>query len=137
MRFDLKIYTKSQTASRYGIDNTPSEKEIKSLKILHKWVVKPLYDAYGNKLIINSGFRCLKLNRKIGSKDKSQHTKGEAVDLEVKGVDNKKLWGIIKRTLEYDQLILEFYKAGKSQSGWVHISFKNLKENRKQAFSIG
>ena len=107
--FNLENYTKSQIASRNNIDNTPTKEEIKNLKELHTNIVYPIMHKFGEeRIVISSGFRCLELNRKIGSGDNSQHRKGQAVDLEVKRIDNYDLFHWIKENLIYDQMILNF-----------------------------
>jgi len=82
--------------------------------------------------MISSGYRSGELCIAIGSKPTSQHAEGKAADIEVVGVDNKELAQWIKDNLEYDQLILEFYRDGEPDSGWVHVSW-NTGENRNQS----
>lgn len=133
--FTLAELTKSSTALRYGIDNTPNDAQIENLKILCENILEPVRDYYGRPFSPSSGFRCLELNRSIGSKDTSQHTKGEAVDFEILGIDNSELHQWIEDNIEeYDQNILEYYTDGEPQSGWVHASYSN--DNRNQTFSI-
>ena len=129
--FTLAELTKSSTAERLGIDNTPNEIEIRNLEILCHFVLQPIRDYWG-AVKVNSGFRCLKLNRAIGSKDNSQHAKGEAADIEVVGIDNWELAFWIRENISFDQLILEFswghqdYIEGNSvldrNKGWCHVS---------------
>ena len=83
----------------------------------------------------SSGFRCLKLNRAVGSKDTSQHVLGEAADFEVLGVDNLQTAIYIRDNLDIDQLILEFYTPGDPKSGWIHCSFRRHGENRKDVLT--
>lgn len=134
--FSLAEMTKSQTALRKGIDNTPTEEETAKLKILCQDVLQPVRDYYGKPVTVNSGFRCLKLNRAIGSKDTSQHRKGEAADIEIAGVPNKELAEWIRDNLEFDQLILEFYSDDDPAAGWVHVSYTNG-GRRNQCLTIG
>ena len=136
MKFRVSDYTKSQTAQRKGIDNSvPNQLILRRLISLHTNIVGKILCGFPD-VVINSGYRCPKLNKAIGSSSKSQHTKGQAVDLEVPGVSNFKLWQWCKKNLDYDQLILEFYKKGQPSSGWVHISYVSPEENRRQAFKI-
>jgi len=122
--FTLRELTNSQTATRHGIDNTPDEAALSNLKLICTNVLEPIRAHFGKPFTPSSGFRCLELNRKIGSKDTSQHTLGQAVDIEVPGVSNFILAKWIEANLEYDQLILEHYKKGDPSSGWVHVSYK-------------
>jgi hypothetical protein len=132
--FTLAELTKSSTALRKGIDNTPSKEEITKLEYLTVKLLQPIRDEFGS-YSVSSAFRCLELNREIGSKDSSQHALAEAADLEVAGVDNFVLACWIRDNLEFDQLILEFYD-GTPSSGWVHVSISETKRNRGECLTI-
>lgn len=121
--FVLSEFLKSQTALRFDIDNIPNSEQIANLQSLVTNVLQPIRDHFKKSVTINSGFRCLELNRKIGSSDSSQHTKGMAADIEIPGISNKELAEWIRDNLEFDQLILEFYKEDDPQAGWVHLSY--------------
>ncbi len=79
----------------------------------------------------SSGYRSPELCTAIGSKITSQHARGEAADFEIFGVSNKELADYINENLDYDQLILEYWKKEDPNSGWVHCSYTNG-NNRKQ-----
>ena len=131
--FTLTEFTKSQTALRLGIDNTPSEEHLAAAKLLFENVVQPVRDHFG-PTVINSGYRGPSLNEAIGGAATSQHCRGEAVDIECPGVPNHEVAEWIQNNLEYDQLILEFYTLGIPDSGWVHVSY--IPEgNRKQSLT--
>lgn len=134
--FSLAEMIKSQTALRKGINNTPEQDEIDKLRALCENVLQPVRDHFGKPVTVNSGFRCLQLNRAIGSKDTSQHRKGEAADIEIAGVPNKELAEWIRDNLEFDQLILEFYSDDDPAAGWVHVSYIE-QGRRKQCLTIG
>lgn len=135
--FSLAEMTKSQTASRKGIDNTPDEKQTEALIELVKNVLDPLREHFARPVTVNSGFRSAKLNRAIGGSSKtSQHMKGEAADIEIAGIPNQALAEWIRDNLEFDQLILEYHTIGIPDSGWVHVSWKSSKKNRKQTLTI-
>jgi zinc D-Ala-D-Ala carboxypeptidase len=129
--FTLNELTKSQEATRLGIDNTPNEEHILNLKLLCENVLQPIRDFYGMPLSVSSGYRSAKLCEAIGSSSKSQHTKGQAADFEIFGVANKDLADFVVKNLDYDQCILEFWNENEPNSGWVHCSF-NASGNRKQ-----
>ena len=129
--FTLNELTKSQEATRLGIDNTPNEEHILNLKLLCENVLQPIRDFYGMPLSVSSGYRSAALCEAIGSSSKSQHTKGQAADFEIFGVANKDLAGFVVKNLDYDQCILEFWNENEPNSGWVHCSFNAL-GNRKQ-----
>jgi len=129
--FTLNELTKSQEATRLGIDNTPNEEQIQNLKILCEKILQPLRDFYGMPVSISSGYRSVALCEAIGSSAKSQHTKGEAADFEIFGVPNKEVAEFIVKNLTYDQCILEFWNENEPNSGWVHCSY-SVNSNRKQ-----
>jgi hypothetical protein len=124
--FTLNELTKSQEATRLGIDNTPNEEHILNLKLLCENVLQPIRDFYGMPLSVSSGYRSAKLCETIGSSSKSQHTKGQAADFEIFGVANKDLADFIVKNLDYDQCILEFWNENEPNSGWVHCSYNSL-----------
>jgi len=130
--FSLAELTKSQTATRKGIDNKPTLEHIENLTELCVQILEPTRRNFGKPMVISSGYRSEELCEAIGSSKNSQHAKGEAADFEMFGVDNKQLAKYIKNNLVFDQLILEFYNPDDPSSGWVHCSY-NKEENRKQS----
>lgn len=128
--FTLAEFTKSQTAIRMGIDNTPEEEHLENAKALFENVVQPVREQFG-PTTINSGYRGPALNEAVGGSSKSQHCRGQAVDIEVPGVPNAEVAEWIEENLNFDQLILEFYTPGIPDSGWVHVSYKADGDNRK------
>jgi len=128
----LKELTKSESATRFGISNEPTEEALTNLQKLATHILQPVRDHFGKPLIITSGYRSPELCVKIGSTTTSQHTKGQAADFEIGGIANKDLSDWIHQNLDYDQLILEFWKPEDVNSGWVHCSFKGEGQNRKQ-----
>ena len=129
--FSLNELTKSQTAERKGIDNTPGPNHQENLKSLCEMILQPVRDHFGQVVSVSSGYRSLELCIAINSKTTSQHAKGEAADFEIFGVSNKELADWINENLDYDQLILEYWKESDPNSGWVHCSYTNG-SNRKQ-----
>ena len=129
--FTLKELTKSDTAIRKGISNEPNTDEIEKLKLLCETILQPVRDKFG-AVTVTSGYRSPELCQAIGSSVNSQHTKAEAVDFEVEGVDNADVAYWIKDNIpNWDQMILEFYILGQPNSGWIHCSITNKLE-RKQ-----
>ena len=138
--FSLSEMIKSQTAIRKDIDNTPTQEHINNLKYVAENLLQPIRDHFGKPVAVSSGYRSLALCEAIGSSSNSQHAKGEAADFEIPGMDNKELGLWIRKNIEYDQLILEFYKDGEPNSGWIHCSMVKDREPRKstlQAIKIG
>ena len=127
--FSLRELTKSQTAERKGIDNTPTEEHIENLKLLCENILQPTRDEWG-VVSVSSGYRSQALCQAIGSVSTSQHARGQAADFECHTVDNKELFDWVTSNLDYDQAILEFY-TGTPESGWLHVSY-NKDGNRKQ-----
>ena len=132
--FSLSELTKSQTATRKGIDNEPGTAEIENLIHLAESVLQPVREHFGKPVMISSGYRSPALCEAIGSSAKSQHAKGEAADFEIPGVDNKELATWISKNCNFDQLILEFYNESDPNSGWVHCS-ATASEPRGQCLS--
>ena len=146
--FTLAELTKSNTATRLGISNTPYKEGIHKLRLLATELLQPLRNAVG-PLRVTSGYRSESLNKAIGGSFKldengnyvalSQHCKCEAVDLQfVKrgSMDNMRIFNaIISQGLDFDQCILEFGGATAENDSdnpdWVHISWK-ITGNRKQ-----
>ena len=129
--FSLIELTKSQTAERKGIDNTPSTEHQENLKSLCEMILQQIRDHFDCVVSVSSGYRSPELCVAIGSSTKSQHARGEAADFEIFGVSNKDLADYIDENLDYDQLILEYWKESDPNSGWIHCSF-NTQGNRKQ-----
>jgi hypothetical protein len=129
--FSLSELTKSQTAERKGIDNTPSPEHQENLKSLCAAILQPVRDHFSRVVTVSSGYRSPELCVAIGSKTTSQHAKGEAADFEIFGLSNKTLADYIDSELLYDQLILEYWNESDPNSGWVHCSFSQG-NNRKQ-----
>ena len=133
--FSLDELIKSQVAERKGINNNPSPMQIDNLRALAVNILQPIRSHFAKPLIISSGFRCAQLCIEIGSSINSEHcadNKSAAADFEIPGVDNKELAEWIKSNLEYNQLILEFYRDGEPSSGWVHCSY-STDLNKKQS----
>jgi len=129
--FSLEELTKSQTATRKGIDNTPSPEHQANLQSLCTAILQPIRDHFGQVVTVSSGYRSPELCLAINSKITSQHAKGQAADFEIFGVSNKELADYINENLEYDQLILEYWKESDPNSGWVHCSYSEG-NNRNQ-----
>jgi zinc D-Ala-D-Ala carboxypeptidase len=132
--FTLEEMTKSETALRHGMDNIPGENEIGNLKLLCEKVLQPVRDHFGKGVKVNSGFRHPDVNAKVGGSRTSDHTRGQACDIEIPGVPNAELAEWIRDNLDYRQLILEFYTPGVPDSGWVHVSYV-AEDNKKEVLT--
>lgn len=131
--FSVSELTRSQTATRKGIDNSPNDEQLANLKALCENVLQPIRDHFGKPVRISSGLRVPELNAAIGGSTTSDHCKGMAADIEIPGVDNKELAEWIGENLEFRQTILEFY-TGEPDSGWVHVSY-DYNDNKQQVLT--
>ena len=136
--FSLHELTKSETALRLDLDNTPDDEATENLRLLCEKVLQPVRDHFGKGVKVNSGFRSLAVNAAAGGVQgakPSDHTRGMAADIEIPGVANADLAQWIMDNLDYTQLILEFYTPGIPDSGWVHVSYdpNNLKKQELTA----
>jgi len=126
----LKESIRSNTASRLGIDNTPSDYELTNMYAVAKHIFEPLREWVGGPIRINSFFRSEELNKAIGGSARSQHCQGRAIDIDdVLGYKtNAEMYHYIKKNLNFDQLIWEF--GNENNPDWVHVSFISESENR-------
>lgn len=137
--FSLREMTRSDTAIRLGIDNTPNEVYLANLILICEHILEPVREVYG-PVRVNSGYRSLALNMSINPMTStatklSQHCTGEAADFEVNGISNVDLanW-CVANLPDFDQIILEFYTPGDPNSGWVHASFSKT-HSRKEVWT--
>ena len=129
----LNEVIKSNTATRKGIDNSPNNDHLESLEDIAKDIFQPLRDDLG-VIYVSSGYRSDALNKAIGGSRKSQHSKGEALDLDNDNkngaASNTEIFNYIKDNLDFDQLIWEFGTDEKPD--WVHVSYTTKRPNRNQ-----
>lgn len=124
--FTLNELTRSDTASRMKIDNTPTAEAVKNLTALVDKVLDPLREKIGEPIIVTSGYRCPRLNKAVGGVSNSQHITGQAADISFKDKSRNKILfdTIIKMNLPFDQLIDEYGLK------WIHCSYSP--RNRRQ-----
>jgi D-alanyl-D-alanine dipeptidase len=129
----LSEVTRSETAKRKGISNTPTAEHLENFKLLAEKVFEPIRAHFGVPIHISSGYRSKELNDAIGGSQTSQHSKGQAIDIDMdgstNGVTNKMIFDFIKDKLDFDQLIWEF--GTDKNPDWVHVSYTKA-GNRKQ-----
>ena len=121
--FTLEELTHSDSAIKYKIDNTPSSQVITNLTTLCHEVLEPLRILFDAPIHINSGFRCLALNTRIGSKPNSEHVTGNAVDFTVAGWT---VHQVVDHIIDYGQVFNQLI----AENGWTHISYNSV--NKKQ-----
>lgn len=151
--FKLSEFTRSSTATKYGIDNTPPLEVISNLQYLCQELLEPLREWMNEPIIISSGYRCPKLNShpEVRGAAKSQHLTGEAADLHIPIINapngsliqdmaTARKW--IEWILEnrFDQLILEHTIPKPSSINphlsphyWIHVSLKRT--NNRQTYT--
>ncbi len=129
----LGEFTSSQTAKRRGIDNTPKGNHLEAAKELAENIFQPIREHFGKPIFISSGYRSQALNEAIGGSKTSQHSKGEAIDIDMdhrNGPENEEIFHYIRENLPFDQLIWEF--GTDERPDWVHVSYKQEGPQRGQ-----
>ena len=129
--------TKSATAKRFGLDNTPNEDQLQAMKFTAEKLFEPLRAYIGKPINVTSMFRSLIVNQKIGGSKTSQHMKGEAMDLVhySSEANNKTIFDFFySEGIEFDQLIWEF--GTKDCPDWVHVSIRRDGKNRGQVLRV-
>jgi len=124
--------TYSVTATRLGFDNTPDDEQLDNMELVAKEVFEPLREWVGGPIKINSFFRGSELNRAIGGAKKSQHMKGQAMDIDDNygHTTNAEMYHWIKENLDFDQLIWEF--GDDDNTNWLHVSYVSKEDNRNR-----
>ena len=122
----------SNTATRKGIDNTPNDEQLANMELVAEEIFEPLRTYVGGPIKINSFFRSPDLNTAIGGSSKSQHCKGQAIDIDdtYGRMTNAEMYHWIKEHLEFDQMIWEF--GDDDNPDWVHVSYVSLEDNRNR-----
>jgi hypothetical protein len=130
--FSLAELTKTSVKA----DNTPNAEQIENMRALCEKILQPLRDHMGKPMRINSCFRSNAVNKAVGGSTTSQHSQGEAADIEFDGFDNLALAKkIIELKLPFDQLIAEFLVPGDPNGGWIHVSHKRSGKQRGQVLT--
>lgn len=131
--FTLGEMTRSTTASKLRISNTPTHDDLPRIHYLMEQCLDPIREAWGRPIGVNSGYRSRLLNDAVGGARNSQHLTGEAADITTGSAENnKRLFAIIQQIgVDFDQLIDE------SNYRWLHVSCKYLGiGNRKQVLHL-
>jgi zinc D-Ala-D-Ala carboxypeptidase len=129
---ELAEVIRSESAKRRGISNMPTEEHIKNLKLIAEKIFEPIRANFRQPIRISSGYRSQSLNAAIGGATRSQHSTGEALDIDMEGtaLSNKEIFNFIKDKLSFDQLIWEF--GNEQNPDWVHVSYNANGNQRKQ-----
>lgn len=130
----LAEVTRSDSAKRKGISNEPTAEHLENFKKLAENVFEKIRNHFGVPIHISSGYRSKALNDAVGGSKTSQHSTGEAIDIDMDGssdgVTNVMVFNYIKDNLQFDQLIWEF--GTKDSPDWVHVSYESSGKQRKQ-----
>lgn len=126
--FTLDELTRSATATRLRLNNTPDERATTNLRQSARGLWQPVRDILGVPMVVSSGYRNPTLNRAIGGSTTSAHCYGLAIDFTAPRFGNtrqiaKKLATELKaRDIKFDQLILEFPDDHRT---WIHLGYKS------------
>lgn len=125
--FTLYDICHSDAAEEFNLDNTPTTAIIANAVFLIKKVLEPIRMKFNKPVIVDCIYRSLAVNLKVGGtmNPPSQHMKGQAADIYIKGVSNADIVNYIRKNLDFDQVILE--------ASWVHVSYKTT-GNRKEVW---
>jgi hypothetical protein len=128
----LAEVSRSETAKRKGINNTPSGEHLENFKKLAENIFEPIREHFGVPIHISSGYRSKELNAAVGGSASSQHCQGEAIDIDMDGtsITNAEIFNYIKDNLNFDQMIWEF--GNDTNPDWVHVSYESTGKQRKQ-----
>jgi len=125
--FTYGEFLKSETALRKGIKNIPNEEQIKNLETLTAKVLQPVRDEFG-PILVTSGYRSIELCIAIGSSTTSNHSKGEAADIETldQNIPLIDVLNWIYMNCDFRELIAEYFP-----NGWVHVAYREGDNNRQ------
>jgi hypothetical protein len=127
--------TKSETAKRLDIKNTPTEEHLENMMLVAEKVFEPLREYAGHPIGVNSFYRSPELNKAIRGSSRSSHMIGAAIDLNSLGEKtNKELFDFIMEKLTFDQLIWEF--GSDKNPAWIHISYIGEEDNRNEVLKV-
>lgn len=130
--FTLSELTKSETAARHKIDNTPSKAIIDNLQYGVNMVLDPLRRLYGQPIRINSGYRCEKLNKLVGGVPNSWHQVGNAADIHISSAEEAKiLFANLQKLPSVDTVLFEHSKTAQ----WLHVQW-NMAKNPRHHFNF-
>lgn len=127
--FTLEELTKSATAKRLGINNSPTPEALKKLESLCVLILEPIREKYGKPIVVTSGYRSVNLNIRVGGVNTSQHIYGEAADirsLSDSKEDNKELFILIHKMISAGEIVVG-QLINENDYDWIHISLPTKK----------
>lgn len=130
--FTLRELTKSSTASKNHINNSPTEEIVRNLQYGVDMVLDPLRRLYGKPIIITSGYRCKELNKKVGGVTNSWHTQGNAADIHVSSLaEANKIFSNLQKIPSVDTALFEHSTSGQ----WLHVQW-NMQKTPRHHFNF-
>ena len=128
---DLSELIRSESAKRNGISNMPTEAHIANLKLLAEKIFEPIRNNFRCPIHVSSGYRSKELNAKVGGATTSQHSSGEAIDLDMdgtpNGVTNKMIFDYIYKRIQEEKIVsVKTIKDGGVAVTVAKMSFGNL-----------
>lgn len=129
--FTLDEMTRSQTATRQGINNMPDAQSLINLVYTAQMMEEVREACNGHAVHVSSGYRCKELNTRIGGSATSHHMTGLAVDFTIPkfGTVEEVAERIQAAGIQYAQLIIEFGR-------WIHIAAHPLNSGARGATLI-
>lgn len=130
--FKLEEFTRSSTAERLSIDNTPTKEVITNIQYGVNMVLDPLRRCYGKPIVITSGFRCPKLNVAVGGVSSSWHMKGNAADIHVSDRhEAQTIFRLLQKLPSVDTCLFEHSKTAQ----WLHVQW-DMTKNPRHVFNF-
>ena len=132
--FSLREMTRSCTAQRKGIDNTPPPQAVEKMELLCQRILQPIRDRWCKPIIVGSGYRCAELNRAVGGVKNSDHLYGCAADIktvEDTPAENSLLYALIKEMYADGELPRLKQCINEYGFDWLHVS---VQDGRSQKY---
>lgn len=117
--FTLRELLRSDTATKLGFDEqfNPPEEIISRLVDMSQECLQPIRDELSLPMKPTSGYRCKRVNDRIGSNDRSAHLYGYAVDVE--GQDESAKVFVVRESCPHGEYIAV---VDKTHPGGVEVA---------------
>jgi zinc D-Ala-D-Ala carboxypeptidase len=120
--FTLQELIKSDTAIRKGINNNPNAEQIEKLKVLCEKILQPVRDHFGRVKVTSADFVLLSFAKPSVVQSTASTRERRRQILNVLELIMQSLQIGYIESLDWDQLIVEYYVPGEPNSGWIHCS---------------
>ncbi len=128
MRLSAHFSLSEFERNNYGVENNAPARAIDNLTTLCKFLLEPLRELVGKPIQITSGYRSPSLNALVGGTPTSQHSTGQACDINVSGMQKTALFKLVVANLDFDQCIMEY------DSNCLHLSYTGAEKNRHEIY---